>query len=91
MSLSLFPTRSDGWNWWLRKNPPSHEERERRWWTFYVEFSGFNGAGGAWIVEKSQWNGETVGSHFKQPRSLSYVETQEMIRAIKLNLVGIKG
>lgn len=83
--------RSNGWNWWLVGSHPSSQQRERRWWTYYVEFTGLNGAGGAWVKVKSQWNGAPVGLHFTQPQSLSWEETQAMLREIKLNLVGIPG
>lgn len=70
---------SGSWNW----------ERERRWWAYWVEFKGMNGAGGCWIIEKSQWNGYPVGSHFSTPKNLSWLRSRDLIHDIKLNLVGL--
>lgn len=75
--------RSEGWS------SPSGSDQH---WEYYVEFSGFNGAGGAWIVEKTRHHGcrwypasnTRSGSEWfcKQPRTLSAYETWKLIREI---------
>ena len=65
--------RSEGWNWFGTS----------RWWEVFVEISGLNGGGGAWLVERWRWNGssETIHEHIK---SLSYEETRKITEEIKL-------
>jgi hypothetical protein len=76
--------RSEGWRG-LSGQPDCH-------WEYYVEFSGFNGAGGAWIVEKTRHHGcrwyppskvSSGGEWFcRQPRTLSAYDTWKLIREI---------
>ena len=67
--------RSDGWQW----------DGRERWWEYYVEITGMNGAGGLWIREKSRWNG-THTWHFTQTHTLSYEKSCELIAQITANL-----
>lgn len=55
---------------------------DRRWWDITIEFSGLNGAGGAWLIERWRWCGSSQ-TMITQPRSLSYEETQKLIREIQ--------
>ena len=76
--------RSEGWTG-LNGQPDQH-------WEYYIEFSGFNGTGGAWVVEKvrlhgCRWYPATAtrgGSEWfcRQPRTLSRYETWKLIREI---------
>lgn len=67
--------RSGGWQW----------NGVERWWEYYVEITGMNGAGGVWCIEKSRWNG-ALDWQFRQPQLLSYVDSCELIQALIANL-----
>jgi len=72
--VEYFWKRTKGWNWL----------GSTRWWEVFVEFSGLNGGGGAWIIERWRWNGsaETLRC---QPASLSLEKTKKLIDEIKSN------
>jgi len=71
--------RSDGWDW---TEPDGSETRH--WWEYFIEFSGFNGAGGAWLLEWHKWN--SSGFEWNpQPRTLSYDETMRIVDQIRLH------
>lgn len=63
--------RTDGWDW----------NGARRWWEVFVEFSGFNGAGGVWLTERWRWNGSAQTMR-EQPRSLRLTESLEVVNAV---------
>ena len=72
--IEYFWKRSVPWDWFGSK----------RWWEIFVEFSGFNGGGGAWIVERWRWNGSAETIRY-QPDSLSWEKTKALISEIKSN------
>jgi hypothetical protein len=62
-----------------------------RYWEFYIEFSGFNGAGGLWLVEKTRHNGQSSYPNGKswfsiQPRTLSRQESLQIVREVQKHL-----
>jgi hypothetical protein len=67
--------RSKGWDWF----------GTTRWWEYFVEFAGFNGSGGLWLVETSSWNGSDQ-EMFRQPRSLSREDSAKVVEQVKANL-----
>ena len=67
--------RTDGWDW----------NGDQRWWEVFVEFTGFNGVGGVWLVERWRWNGSDQTMR-EQPRTLSLDESREVIEAVRENL-----
>ena len=66
-----FWKKSDPWDWFGVK----------RWWEVFVEFSGLNGGGGAWIIEKWRWNGSTENIR-TDIKSLPFEETMKIIHKI---------
>jgi len=72
-----FWKRTEGWDWFGTK----------RWWEVFVEFAGFNGAGGVWLTEYWRWNSskETIR---KEVRTLSREDSQKLIKQISLKRVG---
>ena len=71
--------------YWQRSNGWKSFDGQEHWWEYFVEFTGFNGAGGVWLLEWHKWN--SSGFEWKpQPRSLSYAESQKLIAEVKANL-----
>jgi len=64
--------QSDGWDWF----------GTFRWWEVFVEFTGLNGSGGAWLKEKWRWNGSSQTMR-EDIKTLSYEETEAIVRDIK--------
>lgn len=75
IGIDYFWKRTNGWDWF----------GVERWWEVSVEFTGLNGAGGAWIKEKWRWNGsaQTVREDI---RSLGHAETMKIIEEIRRNM-----
>lgn len=75
--------RSEGWTG-LQGQPDRH-------WEYYVEFSGFNGAGGVWCIEKMRHNrcsSYPNGTEWfsTQPMTLSHEKSMELVRTIQQGL-----
>lgn len=69
-----FWKRTDSWDWFGVK----------RWWEIFIEFSGLNGSGGAWLIEKWRWNGSTQNIR-NDIKTLSYEKTIKIITDIQAN------
>lgn len=67
--------RTEGWDWF---GTP-------RWWEVFVEFSGLNGSGGIWLIERWRWNGssQNIREHI---RTLKFEKSQEIIQQVETNL-----
>jgi len=80
--IDYYWKRSEGW--------VGLDGKTERWWDYFVEVSGYNGAGGLWIVEKSRHSGET--SWFsRQPRTLSLAESRQLIADLLKHQEGSDG
>ena len=76
-----FWKRSKPWNWF---------DDGQRWWVYYVEFSGFNGGGGVWIVEKSKWN-TSAEFMFENIRTLNHEKSLELIEDVQMHIAADAG
>ena len=73
----VYPWRKTGsWKWF---------DGLRHWWEIDIELSGRNGVGGLWLVELWHWNGSSE-ILIRQPKTLPYQESREIIRHIKRRL-----
>ena len=72
-----FWKRTNGWKW---------IDGNTRWWEIFVEFNGFNGAGGVWLIEHWRWN-DSIQTVFSQPRTLSNEKSIEIIEEIQKEFV----
>ncbi len=78
--ISYFWKRSKGWKG-LNDTPDCH-------WEYFVEFSGFNGVGGVWIIERSRHNGAGPTDYDGKPwfreqiKSLGWDESKKLINEV---------
>lgn len=70
-----FWRRTKSWDWF----------GQERWWEIDVEIDGLNGGGGLWLTEHWHWNSSDQ-IIFKQPQTLSYEKSREIVAQIKQNM-----
>jgi hypothetical protein len=71
--------------YWRRSESWKGHDGGDRWWEWFVEISGLNGAGGLWIVEKLRHHGQ-VRWHSKQPRTLGYSDSLKLVGELEAKL-----
>jgi len=69
--IEYYYKRTSAWDWF----------GEKRWWEIFIEFSGFNGTGGCWIIERWRWN-NSKQIIIEQIETLPYQETKKLIKKI---------